>query len=157
MDMQGSARIEAPIDQVWEGLNDPDVLRQAIPGCESLEKTGDDEMSARVVLKIGPIKAKFDGTVRLSNLDPPNGYTISGEGKGGMAGFAKGSADVTLVEDGAEATILTYTVKAEVGGKIAQLGSRLIDSTAKKLAAEFFAKFGAVVCGEGAEAVSTTD
>ncbi|MBP1851721.1 SRPBCC family protein [Rhizobium halophytocola] len=153
MDMSGSERIEAPVEQVWEGLNNPDVLRRVIPGCESLEKVADDEMTARVVLKIGPIKAKFDGTVRLSNLDPPNSYTISGEGKGGVAGFAKGSADVSLVPDGAEATILTYTVKAEVGGKIAQLGSRLIDSTAKKLAAQFFAQFGAAVCGEDATPV----
>lgn len=142
MDMNGSERIEAPVDAVWRALNDPDVLKQAIPGCESMEMTSPTTMTAKVVLKIGPIKARFEGAVELQNLDPPRAYTISGEGKGGIAGFAKGAADVALAQDGADATILTYTVRAEVGGKIAQLGSRLIDSTAKKLAGEFFAKFG---------------
>lgn len=145
MDMNGSERIEASIEAVWRALNDPEVLKQAIPGCESLEMTSDTQMSAKVVLKIGPIKAKFEGAVELQNLNPPRSYTISGEGKGGIAGFAKGGADVSLEEDGPGATILNYTVKAEVGGKIAQLGSRLIDSTAKKLAAEFFSKFGSLV------------
>lgn len=141
MDMQGSERIEASIETVWQGLNDPDTLRQAIPGCEALEMIGETSMAARVVLKIGPIKARFEGTVELQNLDPPHAYTISGEGKGGLAGFAKGGADVTLSPDGPDATVLTYVVRAEVGGKIAQLGSRLIESTSKKLAAEFFANF----------------
>ena len=145
MDMSGSERIEAPVETVWQALNDPEILRQAIPGCESLEKTSDTEMTAKVVLKIGPIKAKFEGAVELQNLNPPNSYTIAGEGKGGLAGFAKGGADVWLAADGPDATILSYTVKAEVGGKIAQLGSRLIDSTSKKLAGEFFAKFGELV------------
>lgn len=148
MDMQGTERIEAPVDAVWKALNDPDVLRQAIPGCESLDKTSDTSMVAKVVLKIGPIKAKFDGAVELQNLNPPHSYTISGEGKGGLAGFAKGGADVSLESDGPTATILTYVVKAEVGGKIAQLGSRLIESTSKKLAAEFFSNFGAAVGAE---------
>ncbi len=147
MDMSGTERIEAPIGAVWQALNDPEILRQAIPGCESLDKTSDTDMSAKVVLKIGPIKAKFEGAVALSNLDPPRSYTISGEGKGGIAGFAKGGADVALEADGDAATILTYNVKAEVGGKIAQLGSRLIDSTAKKLAGEFFSRFGELVAG----------
>ncbi|MHA7969176.1 SRPBCC family protein [Rhizobium sp. CAU 1783] len=145
MDMSGSERIEAPVETVWQALNDPEILRQAIPGCESLEKTSDTNMTAKVVLKIGPIKAKFEGAVELQNLNPPHSYTIAGEGKGGLAGFAKGGADVSLAADGANATILTYTVKAEVGGKIAQLGSRLIDSTSKKLAGEFFSKFGELV------------
>ena len=145
MDMSGSERIEAPVETVWQALNDPEILRQAIPGCESLEKTSDTAMTAKVVLKIGPIKAKFEGAVELQNLNPPNSYTIAGEGKGGLAGFAKGGADVSLEADGPDATILSYTVKAEVGGKIAQLGSRLIDSTSKKLAGEFFAKFGELV------------
>jgi Uncharacterized conserved protein len=145
MDMSGSERIEASVETVWQALNDPEILRQAIPGCESLEKTSDKDMTAKVVLKIGPIKAKFEGAVELQNLNPPNSYTISGEGKGGIAGFAKGGADVSLTADGPDATILTYSVKAEVGGKIAQLGSRLIDSTAKKLAGEFFSKFGSLV------------
>ncbi|MCC8931849.1 CoxG family protein [Rhizobium sp. 'Codium 1'] len=150
MDMQGSERIEAPVETVWLALNDPDILKQAIPGCESLEKTSDTTMAAKVVLKIGPIKAKFEGAVELQNLNPPNSYTISGEGKGGLAGFAKGGADVTLTSDGEGATVLTYTVKAEVGGKIAQLGSRLIESTSKKLAGEFFSNFSAAVtAGDG--------
>lgn len=150
MDMQGSERIEAPVETVWLALNNPDILKQAIPGCESLEKTSDTTMAAKVVLKIGPIKAKFEGAVELQNLNPPNSYTISGEGKGGLAGFAKGGADVTLTSDGEGATVLTYTVKAEVGGKIAQLGSRLIESTSKKLAGEFFSNFSAAVtAGEG--------
>ena len=149
MDMNGSERIEAPVETVWQALNDPEILRQAIPGCESLEKTSDTAMTAKVVLKIGPIKAKFEGAVELQNLNPPHSYTIAGEGKGGLAGFAKGGADVSLEADGPDATILTYTVKAEVGGKIAQLGSRLIDSTSKKLAGEFFSKFGAIVAGSG--------
>ena len=145
MDMNGSERIEAPVETVWQALNDPEILRQAIPGCESLDKTSDTAMTAKVVLKIGPIKAKFEGAVELQNLNPPHSYTIAGEGKGGLAGFAKGGADVSLEADGPDATILTYTVKAEVGGKIAQLGSRLIDSTSKKLAGEFFSKFGELV------------
>jgi carbon monoxide dehydrogenase subunit G len=152
MDMQGSERIEAPVDAVWKALNDPDVLRQAIPGCESLDKTSETSMVAKVVLKIGPIKAKFEGAVELQNLNPPHSYTISGEGKGGLAGFAKGGADVSLESDGPTATILTYVVKAEVGGKIAQLGSRLIESTSKKLAAEFFSNFGAAVVAENSSA-----
>jgi uncharacterized protein len=152
MDMQGSERIEAPIEAVWKALNDPDVLRQAIPGCESLEKTSETSMVAKVVLKIGPIKAKFEGAVELRNLNPPHSYTISGEGKGGLAGFAKGGADVSLESDGPSVTILTYVVKAEVGGKIAQLGSRLIESTSKKLAAEFFSNFGAAVAAENSTA-----
>jgi carbon monoxide dehydrogenase subunit G len=151
MDMSGSERIEAPVETVWQALNDPEILRQAIPGCESLEKTSDTNMTAKVVLKIGPIKAKFEGAVELQNLNPPHSYTIAGEGKGGLAGFAKGGADVSLAADGADATILTYTVKAEVGGKIAQLGSRLIDSTSKKLAGEFFSKFGEIVAGGAGE------
>jgi carbon monoxide dehydrogenase subunit G len=116
-----------------------------------LEKTSDTEMTAAVVLKVGPVKARFEGAVQLSNLDPPHSYTISGEGKGGMVGFAKGGADVTLAEEGPSATVLSYTVKADVGGKIAQLGGRLIDSTAKKLAEQFFSSFGAKV-SEGASA-----
>lgn len=146
MDMNGSQRIEASREAVYAGLNDVDVLRQCIPGCESIEKTSDNEMVAKVTLRIGPVKASFSGKVLLSDLDPPNGYTISGEGSGGMAGFAKGSAKVTLEADG-DATILHYSVAAEIGGKLAQLGSRLIDGTAKKLAGDFFAKFSEIVGG----------
>ncbi|WP_137157677.1 carbon monoxide dehydrogenase subunit G [Rhizobium sp. FKL33] len=147
MDMNGSEIIAAPVDTVWQGLNDPDILRQCIPGCEALEKSSDTEMSATVVLKIGPVKARFEGAVQLSNLNPPYSYTISGEGKGGMVGFAKGGADVTLTAQADGTTLLSYTVKADVGGKIAQLGGRLIDSTAKKLAAQFFTSFGEKVAG----------
>jgi carbon monoxide dehydrogenase subunit G len=143
MDMNGSETIPASIETVWRALNDPDVLKQCIPGCEALEKTSDTEMTATVTLKVGPVKARFEGAIRLSNLNPPHAYTISGEGKGGMVGFAKGSADVTLTENGPDATVLAYTVKADVGGKIAQLGGRLIDSTARKLAEQFFSAFGA--------------
>ena len=142
MDMNGSETINAPIDAVWRGLNDPDILRQCIPGCEALDKSSDTEMTATVVLKVGPVKARFEGAVQLSNLNPPHSYTISGEGKGGMVGFAKGGADVSLAEQADGTTVLTYTVKADVGGKIAQLGARLIDSTAKKLAEQFFSSFG---------------
>ncbi len=144
MDMTGTQHIEAPRDVVWKALNDVDVLRQAIPGCESIEKISDTEMKAKVTLKVGPVKASFTGKVTLSDLDPPNGYTISGEGSGGAAGFAKGSATVRLVES-AGGSDLNYEVKAQIGGKLAQLGARLIDATAKKLAGEFFEKFGAAV------------
>lgn len=145
--IEGEERIAAPVGKVWAALNDVEVLRECIPGCESLEKTSDNEMTAAVTLKIGPIKAKFNGAVELKNLNPPHGYTIQGEGKGGIAGFAKGGADVTLEEDGADATVLRYTAKADVGGKIAQLGSRLIDSTSKKLAGQFFSSFNEKVSG----------
>lgn len=141
MDMNGSERIEASLETVWQALNDPDILRQCIPGCEALEKTSDTSMTATVSLKIGPVKARFEGAVELSNLAPPRSYTITGEGKGGLVGFAKGGADVDLEADGPDATLLSYTVKAEIGGKIAQLGARLIDSTAKRLAGEFFRTF----------------
>ncbi|MFH1796142.1 MAG: carbon monoxide dehydrogenase subunit G [Pseudomonadota bacterium] len=141
VDMQGEERIEAPIAKVWAALNDPDVLKACIPGCETLEKKSDTQLAATVALKIGPIKARFAGEVELQNLKPPHSYTIAGEGKGGIAGFAKGGADVVLKEDGENATLLTYTAKADVGGKIAQLGSRLIQSTSKKLAGQFFSEF----------------
>lgn len=140
--IEGEERIAAPIQTVWEGLNNPEILKASIPGCTALDMKSDKEMSATVVLKIGPIKATFGGEVTLSNLKPPHSYTIAGEGKGGIAGFAKGGADVTLTEDGADATILKYAAKADVGGKIAQLGSRLILSTSKKLAGQFFKTFG---------------
>jgi carbon monoxide dehydrogenase subunit G len=122
------------------------MLRASLPGCESLEKVSDHEFAATVVAKVGPVKAKFNGNVTLSNLNPPESYTISGEGKGGAAGFAKGGADVRLTEEG-DITVLTYTAKADVGGKLAQLGSRLIDGTAKKMADEFFDNFTQQVAG----------
>ena len=142
MDMNGSEYLDAPVETVWRALNDPEILRRSIPGCQALDKLSETEMTATVVLKIGPLKATFQGSVQLSNLNPPHAYTISGEGKGGIVGFAKGGADVSLAADGAGATMLSYTVRADVGGKIAQMGSRLIDSTARKLAAQFFSSFG---------------
>ncbi|MBV8537145.1 MAG: carbon monoxide dehydrogenase subunit G [Alphaproteobacteria bacterium] len=144
MDLTGEYRIPAPRDDVWRALNDPNILKQCIPGCESVEKLSDTEFTAKVVLKIGPMSAKFSGKGTLSNLDPPNGYTITGEGQGGVAGFGKGTADVKLVSDG-NATVMHYKAAAQVGGKMAQLGARLIDSTTKKLADEFFGKFAQVV------------
>ena len=144
MDLSGTQRIKTSNEAVYDALNDPDVLRQCIPGCETIEKTSDTTMKARVKLKIGPMKVSFDGNVVLSDLEPPHSYRITGEGSGGVAGFAKGSAGVRLERDG-DATLLHYTVHADVGGKIAQLGARLIDGTAKKLSAEFFEKLGAVI------------
>jgi carbon monoxide dehydrogenase subunit G len=140
MEMSGEYRIPAPRETVWRALNDPAVLKDSIPGCQSLDKLSDTEMTAKVQAKVGPVKATFTGNVTLSNIDPPKGYTISGEGKGGVAGFAKGGADVALEEEGDD-TILRYTAKAQVGGKLAQIGARLIDATAKQLADEFFRNF----------------
>ena len=147
MDMSGEYRIPAPRDKVWQALNDPEILKQAIPGCEELIKTSDTDLEAKVTAKVGPVKAKFGGKVRLENINAPESYSIVGEGKGGAAGFAKGGADVHLAEDGAD-TILTYSAKAEVGGKLAQIGSRLVQGAAKKTADDFFGKFSQIV-GEG--------
>ncbi len=147
MQMNDSQRIPAPKEKVWAALNDPQVLKQCIPGCQNLEMSSPTEMTATVVFKVGPVKATFGGKVTLSDLDPPNSYRISGEGSGGVAGFAKGGATVRLEAESPEVTILHYDVDAQIGGKLAQLGQRLIDSTAKKLAGEFFASFGSVVGG----------
>ena len=148
MDMSGEERIAAPRDAVWAALNDPEVLKACIPGCEELNKTSDTEFVARVVAKIGPVKAGFGGKVTLSDLDPPNGYTITGEGQGGAAGFAKGGAKVRLESvDAGAATILHYAADAQIGGKLAQIGSRLVEGSARKLADEFFANFGKAVQG----------
>src|SRR5216683_2029856 len=144
MDMSGEVRIAAPREAVWRALNDPEILRQCIPGCEEIVKLSGTEMTAKVTAKVGPVKAKFGGKVTLSDLDPPNGYTITGEGTGGAAGFAKGGAAVKLVDRG-DGTLLTYTVKAQVGGKLAQIGSRLIDGTARKMAEEFFSAFAGLL------------
>jgi carbon monoxide dehydrogenase subunit G len=140
MDMTGERRIPAPREKVWEALNDPEVLKASIPGCESLEKLSPTEMAAIAAVKIGPIAARFNGRVHLSDIDPPNAYRISGEGQGGVAGFAKGGANVRL-KDEAGLTLLTYAVQAQVGGKIAQLGARLIDASAKQMADQFFDRF----------------
>src|ERR1700736_4193851 len=139
MVMDGEVQLPAAREVVWAKLNDPEVLKVCIPGCESLEKLSDTEFQAVAVTKIGPVKAKFKGKVRLSDLDPPNGYRISGEGDGGVAGFAKGGATIALSEkDGG--TLLPYNVEAQIGGK---LGQRLVNGAAKKLADQFFAKFAA--------------
>jgi len=151
MDMTGERLIPAPRARVWEALNNPDVLKAAIPGCESMEKLGDNELKATAAVKIGPIAARFTGKVKLLDLDPPNSYRIEGEGQGGVAGFAKGGAVVRLVDDGA-GTLLSYDVKAQVGGKIAQLGARLIDATAKQMADAFFNNFSAAVMAGEPEA-----
>jgi len=151
VEMNGEERIAAPRQIVWEALNDPEILRACIPGCQELEKISDTELSAVVKVKIGPVSATFKGDVTLENINAPQSYTITGEGKGGIAGFAKGGADVQLTEDGAE-TVLSYVVNAQVGGKIAQLGSRLIDSSSKKLAGQFFARFNEVVSEKAAGA-----
>ena len=156
MQMNDSQRIPASREKVWEALNDPQVLKQCIPGCQNLEMSSPTEMTATVVFRVGPVKATFGGKVTLSDLDPPNSYRISGEGSGGVAGFAKGGAAVRLESESPEVTILHYDVDAQIGGKLAQLGQRLIDSTARKLAGEFFAAFGAVVGGT-AEAPDPAD
>jgi len=147
MEMTGEFRIPAPRQRVWEGLNDPEVLKQCIPGCQTLEKVSDTEFNGRVVASVGPVRATFGGKVTLSDLDPPQSYTISGEGSGGVAGFAKGGAKVNLAEDGA-ATLLSYAVQAQVGGKLAQVGSRLIDGVARKMANDFFGHFAAAMAPE---------
>ena len=144
MEMITEQLIEMSRDTVWAALNDTTILQQAMPGCESFDATGENTFEARLVTKIGPVKAKFKFDVELSDQDPPNGYTISGAGQGGAAGFAKGSASVSLTEqDGA--TLLAYNVQANVGGKLAQLGARLIDGVAKKMADEFFENFKEIV------------
>lgn len=144
MELQDEIRISASREKVYAGLNDPDILKQCIPGCEELIKHSETELEAKVVLKIGPVKANFKGNVTLEPISPPEKFSLVGEGNGGIAGFAKGGADVELVEDGGE-TILKYSAKADVGGKIAQLGSRLVVSTSKKLAGQFFENFAEVL------------
>lgn len=150
MDITGQYRIAAPRDVVWAALNDPEVLKRCIPGCKELEQRSPTDLAAKVALKVGPISATFTGAVTLENLNPPAGYTIVGQGQGGAAGFAKGRAEVALAEVGDE-TDLTYTAKAEVGGKLASLGGRLIQATSKKLADEFFGNFVRELNGEDAQ------
>lgn len=149
MELSDEIRISAPRDVVYKALNNPEILRECIPGCEELTQTAPEELEAMVVLKIGPVKAKFTGQVTLDTAKAPDGFSLTGEGKGGAAGFAKGGADVTLTEDGDE-TVLAYTAKVDIGGKIAQLGSRLIAGTAKKLSGKFFTRFGEIVSEQGA-------
>jgi carbon monoxide dehydrogenase subunit G len=147
MDIKGEQFIPIPRQQVWAALNDTDVLKQAIPGCDAMNRLSETEIEATVTAKVGPVKATFKGQVTLSDLDPPNGYSIRGEGKGGVAGFAKGGAKVRLL-DAPGGTTLQYDVDAAVGGKLAQIGARLIEGTARKLADEFFATFTKVAAGQ---------
>jgi carbon monoxide dehydrogenase subunit G len=156
MDMTGERLIPAPRAAVWQALNDVEVLKASIPGCQEITRHSDTELSAKVGLKIGPVSANFTGKVQLTDLDPPNGYTIGGEGNGGVAGFAKGGAKVRLSDAPDGATMLGYDVSAQVGGKIAQLGARLIDSTAKQLAEQFFDRFTAEVTRRNAPADAPT-
>ncbi len=155
MKMTGEEVIAAPRQAVWDALNDPEILKQAITGCQEVKKKSDTEFEAKVVAKVGPVKASFVGNVKLSKLNPPRSYVISGEGKGGVAGFAKGGATVRLSDTGDSATKLSYDVDAQVGGKLAQIGSRLINSTAKKMAADFFKKFNKIV-SQGSEDTDMT-
>ncbi len=151
MEMHGELRIPAPRQEVWEKLNDPETLKNCIPGAESVEKVSDTEFVAKVVARVGPVKASFLGKVTLTDLKPPESYTITGEGTGGVAGFAKGSAKVALDDAGAE-TIMRYGVQAQVGGKLAQIGSRLIDATSRKMADEFFNRFLGLMTPPAAQA-----
>ena len=146
MEMTGEQIIPAAQAEVWRGLNDPEVLKSCISGCESIERLSDTEYAVVTTAAIGPVKAKFRGKLRLADLDPPNSYSLSFDGQGGAAGFGKGSAKVTLAAEGA-GTRLSYAVKAQVGGKLAQIGSRLIDGVAKKLADDFFAAFNEKMAG----------
>ena len=155
MQFTDEIRIDAPREQVYAALNDLGILRNSIPGCEEIEQLSETELVATVVTRIGPIKAKFKGHVTLSDLNPPSSYSITGEGKGGTAGFAKGGAKIVLEEDG-EATIMRYEVQIDVGGKLAQLGGRLIEGTAKRLADEFFTRFKQEVTGPEDEAAEAT-
>jgi len=140
MDMSGEHRIPAPPQAVWDALNDPEVLKACIPGCKELERTSDTEFTATVSTKVGPVSATFKGAVTLSDIDPPNGYTIAGQGQGGAAGFAKGNARVALTPDG-DGTVLRYEAKADVGGKLAAIGNRLVAGVARKTADQFFTNF----------------
>ena len=147
MTMSGDVQLAASKDRVWAMLNDPAVLKSCIPGCEQFDSNAENEFQAVATVKVGPVKARWKGKVRLSDLDPPNSYRISGEGEGGVAGFAKGGAKVSLADrDGG--TLLSYNVEAQIGGKLAQLGQRLINSAAKKTADDFFQKFATAVAGQ---------
>ena len=148
MDITGEYTIPATRQQVWDALNDTNVLKQCVPGCEEMEKVSDTEFTAKITAKIGAVRAKLKGKVELSEMDPPNSYTISGSGQGGVAGFAKGGAKVTLSDAPGGGTLLTYHAQADLGGKLAAVGSRVIQGVVKKMADDFFGKFARVVSGE---------
>lgn len=152
MEFVGQHRLNAPKEEVWKALNDTEILKASLPGCEALERTGETEMTAALKAKVGPITATFKGKVRLSDMDPPNGYRISGEGSGGLAGFAKGSAEVRLEAEGEQWTVLHYKASAQMGGKLAQIGARLIDATARQIADEFFSRLAKRVGAENLNA-----
>ncbi len=147
MDISGEFHVPLPREAVFEALNDPEILGQCIPGCQTIERVGENEFDADVLARVGPVKARFRTRIAVSNLNPPEGYTLSGEGKGGAAGFASGSADVSLeaTDDG---TLLRYAARVQPGGKIAQVGSRLIGGTARKIGTDFFSRFVEVVTPE---------
>jgi carbon monoxide dehydrogenase subunit G len=145
MDMTGEHQINAPRKAVWAGLNDPEILKQSIPGCEEVKKLSESEMTAQVTAKVGPVKARFTGKIAFSEVDPANGYTLTGEGQGGAAGFAKGGAKVRLTDAPDGGTLLRYEVHSQIGGKLAQIGSRLVDGAARKMADDFFSAFAAAV------------
>ncbi|GGA15236.1 CoxG family protein [Neptunicoccus cionae] len=147
MELKDEVIINAPLDRVYAALNHPEILKRCIPGCEELIQHSDTELEAKVVLKFGPVKARFSGNVQLDKSGAPDAFSLKGQGSGGAAGYAKGGADVALLADG-DTTVLTYDAKAEIGGKLAQLGSRLIQSTAKKLAARFFGNFAEALDAE---------
>jgi uncharacterized protein len=152
MELQGERSIPASVETTWASLNDPEVLKACIAGCESIERTADDAMTAVVAMKVGPVSARFKGNIKLTNVDAPNGYTLNFDGQGGVAGFGKGSADVALTAQGAQQTLLKYNARATVGGKMAQIGSRLIDATAGKITEDFFKAFEAHVQAANAPA-----
>jgi carbon monoxide dehydrogenase subunit G len=152
MEMTGEQLIPVPQQRVWEGLNDPEVLKACIPGCETIEKVSDSEYRVAMTAAVGPVKAKFNGKLLLADLNPPTSYTLSFEGSGGAAGFGKGGAQVALAPEGA-GTKLSYKATAQVGGKLAQVGSRLIDGVAKKMADEFFQRFNTQLTGPAPAAI----
>ena len=154
MELQGERLIPSPLDTTWAALNDPETLKSCIAGCESLVRTGDDAFAAVLALKIGPVSARFKGNLQMTNIRAPHGYTINFDGQGGVAGFGKGSADVALVAEG-EQTRLKYSARATVGGKMAQVGSRLIDATAAKITEDFFKAFAARLRGSEVSAAAT--
>jgi carbon monoxide dehydrogenase subunit G len=152
MEMSGEERIAATQADTWAALNDPEMLKACVPGCESIERVTDEEFQVLMVARIGPVSAKFKGKLTLSDLNPPNSYAIAFEGQGGAAGFGKGSAQVQLAPEG-DGTLLRYQVKASVGGKLAQIGSRLVDAAARKISQDFFAAFNEKVGAQhGADA-----
>lgn len=156
MEMSGEFRIPATRDKVWAALNDPEILQRSVPGCQSITRLSDTEMEGAVMASVGPVKATFRGSVVLSDINPPHSYTLTGQGKGGPAGFAKGVARVALSEEGGM-TVLRYTAQASVGGKLAQIGQRLIDGTARKLSEEFFGNFSAILGGEKSAAAPVAE